>query len=135
MHSGNITDEYYAIDELKEEPIWGGPQINLTDTFNYGNFKFVAYDKASGKIIFQRNYSSLFAEWRTTDEGKINNKAFSESIIMPFPKAKIKTEFYSRDKKTNNWIKKFEYNIDPANYFISHEMKNKCSNFKILIQR
>lgn len=93
VHSGNITEEYYAIDELKEEPIWGGPQINLPDTFNYGNFKFVAYDKASGKIIFQRNYSSLFAEWRTTDEGKSTTKAFSESIIMPFPKAKIKTEF------------------------------------------
>jgi hypothetical protein len=130
VHSGNITDEYYAIDELKEESLWGGSKTNLVDTFDYGNYKFVAYDKASGKIIFSKTYSSLFAEWRTTDEGKITTKAFSETIIMPYPKATIKTEFYSRDKK-NNWIKKFEYIVDPANYFISHEQKNRSSCFKI----
>jgi len=132
VHSGNITEEFYAMDELKEEPIWGGPKSNLTDTFDYGNYKFVAYDKASGKIIFQRNYSSLFAEWRTTEEAKKTTKAFSETIIMPFPKVKIKTEFYSSDKKTNNWVKKFEYDIDPSSYFISHTMKNLCNSFKIL---
>ncbi|MFA5781284.1 MAG: M64 family metallopeptidase [Bacteroidales bacterium] len=130
IHSGNITDEYYAIDELKEESLWGGSKTNLVDTFNYGNFKFVAYDKASGKIIFSKTYSSLFAEWRTTDEGKICTKAFSETITMPYPKATIKTEFYSRDKK-NNWNRKFEYIVDPANYFISHEKKNRSSCFKI----
>ena len=50
FHSGNDTLEFYSIDELKEESLWGGSLSNLTDTFNYGHYKFVAYDKASGKI-------------------------------------------------------------------------------------
>jgi len=131
FHSGNDTLEYYSIDELKEESLWGGSLTNLTDTFNYGHYKFVAYDNASGKLIFQKNYSSLFAEWRTTNEAKTVIKSFSETITMPYPKATIKIEFYSRDKK-NSWHKKFEYIIDPSSYFISTEKKNRSSSFKVL---
>ena len=131
IHAGSDTAEFYAIDELKSEPIWGGSKANLVDTFNYGKFKLVAYDKASGKIIFQKNYSSLFAEWRTTEEAKKGTKAFSETVIMPYPKATIKVEFYSRDNKYK-WIKKFQYIIDPSSYFISQERKLKCDPVKIL---
>jgi len=131
FHSGNDSTEYYFMDELIQEPLWGGSQINLVDTFNYGNYKFVAHDSASGKIIFSKCYSSLFAEWRTTDEGKITKKAFSETITMPYPKNTVIAEFYSRDRK-NIWIKKFEYVINPKNYFISHEQKIKSTCFKVL---
>lgn len=131
FHSGNDSSEYYFMDELIEEPLWGGSQINLVDTFNYGNYKFIAHDSASGKIIFSKGYSSLFAEWRTTDEGKITKKAFSETITMPYPKNTIVALFYSRDRQ-NNWVKKSEYVINPKNYFISHEHKNKSECLKIL---
>jgi hypothetical protein len=131
FHSGNDSSEYYFMDELIQEPLWGGSQINLVDTFNYGNYKFVAHDSASGKIIFSKCYSSLFAEWRTTDEGKIIKKAFSETVTMPYPKHTIIAEFYSRGPK-NSWIKKFEYAINPKNYFISHEQKIKSTCFKVL---
>jgi hypothetical protein len=131
IHAGNDTAEFYAIDELKAEPLWGGSKVNLVDTFNYGNFKFVAYDKATGKIIFSKTYSSLFAEWRTTNEAKTATKSFSETIIMPFPKAIIKVEFYSRNKK-NTWLKKLEYQIDPASYFISPEKKMQSTAIKVV---
>ena len=131
IHSGSNSSDFYAIDELREEPLYGGSKINLIDTFNFGNYKFVVYDSTFSKIIFSKTYSSLFAEWRATDEAKTITKAFSETITMPYPKAKIRTEFYSRNKK-NNWVKMFEYIIDPASYFISHEKKNRSSSFKIV---
>lgn len=131
VHSGNDTTESYAIDELREESMWGGSKTNLIDTFNYGSYKFIAYDKASGKVIFQRNFCAMFDEWKATPEAKTTCKAFSETICMPYPKDIIKTEFYSRDRK-NNWVKKFEYVIDPKSYFISHEKKNRSSSFKIV---
>lgn len=131
VHSGDDSTEFYAIDELREESLWGGSKTNLVDTFNYGNYKFVAYDKASGKVLFTKYFSSMFAEWRTTAEAETTTKAFSETIIMPYPKGIIKTEFYSRDKQ-NSWNKKFEYVIDPSSYFISHEKKNRSSSFKVV---
>jgi hypothetical protein len=131
VHSGDDSTELYAIDELIEESLWGGSKTNLIDTFNYGNYKFIAYDKASGKVIFTRYYCAMFDEWRSTPEAKTTTKAFSETICMPYPKSTIKTEFYSRDRK-NIWVKKFEYVIDPSSYFISTEKRNRSSSFKVV---
>jgi hypothetical protein len=39
-------------------------------------------------------------------------------------------EFYKRNKK-NGWDKKYEYTVDPSNYFISKEMKIKCDTFQV----
>ena len=38
-HSGNSDHDSYSIDEMKEEPFWGGSKSNLIDKVNYGKFK------------------------------------------------------------------------------------------------
>ena len=38
-HTGNSTEDSYSIDELIEEPYWGGSKTNLLDKFNYGKYK------------------------------------------------------------------------------------------------
>lgn len=129
-HSGNSEFEFYSIDEIIEEPYWGGSQNNLIDIFNYGNYKFYVYDNISNTLIYSRGYSSLFAEWRTTDEAKNLNRTFSETIIFPFPKNDVRIEFYSRNKR-NEWTLKYEYNISLENYFISKEKKHKANVFSV----
>jgi hypothetical protein len=130
FHTGNNDSDFYSIDELKEEPFWGGPKKNLIDNNNMGSFKFVMYDLKSGRQIFSKGYSTIFDEWQTTAEADSVFKTFSETVTVPFPKDKIKVEFYSRNKK-NELIKKFEYNINPDNYFISTERKKEFKNFKV----
>ncbi len=130
IHTGNNVDDSYSIDELKEEPFWGGSKKNLIDKFNYGNFKFAVFDDASGEMIYSRTYSTLFNEWQTIEEAKSTIKSFSETVTFPFPKKKVKVEFYSRDKK-NNLIKKFEYKIDPEDYFITTERNLEYPSFKV----
>ena len=34
--TGNATTQQAAIQQLREEPVWGGPVKNLEDPFNYG---------------------------------------------------------------------------------------------------
>lgn len=119
-HTGNDTLEIYSIDELFVEPFWAGSKVNLLDTFNYGKYKFIVKDESSGREIYSRTYSTLFSEWLTTDESKKTTKSFSETIIFPFPKKNVVVEFYSRDKK-NILHKKFEFRIDPSDYFIKKE--------------
>jgi len=82
-------------------------------------------------LIDSRTYSTLFHEWQTTAEADTTVKSFSETIVFPFPKNKVRVEFYSRDRK-NNLIKKYEYNIDPGNYFISPERKHQFNSFQVL---
>lgn len=130
FHSGNSESEFYSIDELIEEPYWGGSQKNLIDKFNYGKYKVCVYDFASNELIYSRTYSSLFSEWQTTGEAKSTSRTFTETVAIPFPKNKVRLEFFSRSKK-NELIKKFEYPVDPLNYFIKKERTKELKNFQI----
>jgi len=131
FHSGNKDGDSYSIDELKEEPFWGGSKVNLIDKFNYGKFKIMVYDLELDSLIYSRSYSTLFSEWLTTDEAKTTTKSFSETVILPYPKKTVRVEFYSRDRR-NILHKKFEYRVNPDSYFISKERSSKYKNFKVL---
>lgn len=130
-HTGNDTSDSFSIDELIEEPFWGGSKVNLLDKFDYGKYKFIVKDYQSGIEIYSRTYSTLFSEWQTTDEAKQTIKSFSETIIFPYPKNPVVVEFYSRDKK-NVLYKKFEYIVDPNSYFIKTERAYDLNHFEVL---
>lgn len=131
FHTGDKNSDSYSFDEMKSEPYWGGSHKNLLDKFNYGSYKFVVVDEKSGTEIYSRTYSTLFHEWQTTDEAEKTVKSFSETVVFPFPKEKVKVEFYTRDRKSNKLIKKFEYKINPQSYFITPERNLSYPNFKV----
>lgn len=132
FHTGDNENEYYSFDELIEEPFWGGSKINLIDKFEYGKYRFMVYDEESDKLIYSRGYSTLFNEWRTTEEAKNTVRSFSETVVFPYPKNPVRVEFYSRNKK-NELIKKFEYKVDPDDYFIKEERDDEYESFDVVI--
>ncbi len=52
FHTGNSESDSYSIDELIEEPYWGGSKVNLIDKFNYGMYKVEVHDQTSGIMIY-----------------------------------------------------------------------------------
>lgn len=116
-HCGTATTEEFFIDELIEEPYWGGSQTNMIDTKEYGNQILKVYDKATGKLIYSQGFCTLFDEWQTTTEAQTIKKCYPESVVMPFPKAAVRVEILSRDRK-NQWVKSFEYTVDPQSYWV-----------------
>jgi hypothetical protein len=132
FHSGNSESDFYSFDELIEEPFWGGSKVNLIDKFNYGKYKIEVYDEASNTLIYSRGYSTLFNEWQTTEEAKQTMKTFSETVVFPFPKYPVIVKFYAANRK-NEWIKKFEYPVDPENYFIKKERTYKFETFDVIV--
>jgi hypothetical protein len=131
FHTGDSLNDSYSIDELKEEPYWGGSKTNLLDNFNYGRYEIKVFSENDNTLIYSKTYSTLFDEWQTTDEAKLTAKTFSETVTMPYPREKIRIEFYSRDKQ-NLQHKKFEYHVDPDNYFISKERRFEYPSFKVV---
>ena len=89
FHTGDNENDYYLIDELIEEPFWGGSKVNLIDQFPYGKYRFEVYDEESNKLIYSRGYSTLFNEWQTTEEAQQTVKTFSETIVFPYPKKPV----------------------------------------------
>ncbi len=122
-HCGNISTEQFYFDELIQEPYWAGSQIRLIDSSGYGN-NFVEMRTAdTGELIYSSGYCTLFGEWQTTPEAKLTNRCYPESVVMPFPQAKVVVSILSRNRK-GVLEKKFEYAVDPKSYFIKKEREN-----------
>ncbi len=130
-HTGNHSTDSYSIDEVIQEPYWGGSKVNLIDIFDYGKYNFKVFDEASNTLIYSRTYSTLFSEWQTTNEAKETMKSFSETVVCPFPKNKIRVEFEARNSK-GIFEKRFTYSVDPKNYFIKKEQKLAFPKVEIL---
>jgi hypothetical protein len=130
MLAGNKVSTQVFLEQIKQEPYWGGSQTNLVDKFNYGSFKYTVYDLKDNKIIFSRGFSSLYQEWQATDEAKKLKRGFYETIIFPFPKNKIRVEIQCRDRK-NVFSKLIELTIDPKDYFINKDRPVQYSNYKL----
>lgn len=143
-HAGNHETERFFFEELIEEPYWGGSQVNLVDTFEYGNYYVKVFNKKNDSLLYSRGYSSLFREWQTTNEAKRISRSFSESIVFPYPKQIVDVVIYSR-----SWEGIFEevyrQTVDPNNYFIKkdrrliyptfvvHKSGNPATNVDIVI--
>lgn len=121
-HCGDKASEEYYFDELSEEPYWGGSRVNLIDTTFYGNYYVKVYDQASGRLIYSRGYNTLFGEWRTVPEAEKIRRCCSETVVMPFPKADVRVELWSRNKQ-GILEKQFTYAVDVKSYFIRKDQR------------
>jgi hypothetical protein len=115
---------------FREEPYWGGSLTNLTDKFNYGNFRYEVFDAASGTLIYSRGFCSLYQEWQTTAEAKKIEKSFQEVATFPFPKNKVNFVLSIRGRD-GVFSKLYETAIDPASYFITREKTDAALASKI----
>lgn len=130
FRTGNHETEILSIDELIEEPFWGGSKTNLIDVFDYGPHKFEVYDFLNEVLLYSHHHSSLFSEWQTIAEAKETWRTFGETIVFPFPKQKVYIVFYTRNRM-NEWVEKFRYDVDPASMFISRERKAAYPVFEV----
>lgn len=119
--TGTKTKEIISLDKIKEEPIWAGSLVNLIDEMNLGHHIARVYDLETGKLIYSRGFSSVFAEWQTTDEAAEEiYRTFSISVLIPYPKNRIRFTISSRNKDFD-FVEVFSTEIDPNSRFINRE--------------
>lgn len=119
--AGDSKSEVTFFVNMKEEPNWGGSHKNLTDQFGYGTYRYSAYDSASNKLLFSRGFSTLFQEWKGTDEAKKMKRAFPMTAVLPYPKNTIRFVIEKKSFESNEFELLFDRFINPTDYFISHE--------------
>jgi hypothetical protein len=129
--AGDSKSEIAYFMQMKEEPVWGGPHNNLTDPFGYGTYRYSAYDSATKTLLFSRGFSTLFQEWKGTDEAKSMKRAYPMTAVMPFPKNTIRFVIEKRSFETNEFELLFERFINSTDYFISRESVRPCKFTKI----
>ena len=126
FHAGDYQTDNYYIDEVIDEPYWGGSKVNLIDDTKFGKYLVKVLDKASGMLIYSRSYSTLFGEWQTVDEARTVQKSFSESVVFPYPKAPVTVVFCTKAFETGEYVEKYHYDINPADAcLIKHDNRHK----------
>ena len=121
FHTGQAKEEIAAVDRLYQQGVWAGSRVHLLDTLDLGRYRASAYDAASGALIFSRGFDSYFGEYRTTAEAaKGCWKTYHETVLLPFPKQKIRFTLEAR-QEGRPAMTILQTEIDPADYTISRE--------------
>lgn len=118
MSIGDAVSQTAVVHELRQEPVWGGPKKNLIEPFGYGEYLMEVYDAASEELIYSRSFCSLFGEWRTTAEAKVEKQAWYNSMSIPFPKNRIIVDLKARNKTDMKFYSIMRHEIDPTSMFI-----------------
>jgi hypothetical protein len=118
FHTGDAKEEMFTIDRLIQEGPWAGNPRRLITPFELGRYLLRVNDAASGTLIYSKGFDSYFGEYKTTEPG-VNGikKTFSESLLLPFPRNKVRLEVLLRDR-LNQPRPIFSREIDPADMFI-----------------
>ncbi len=130
--SGNDREETVFLNQLKQEPFWGGPKKNLTNKFNYGTYRIRISDSISNKLIYSYGFCTLFQEWQTTAEAKKLKRSFYQTSIFPYPKKTVRFEIDKRAYTDGKFNKIFELFINPKDYFINKEKPKFYKSNKII---
>ena len=116
--SGDAQEQRAALQQLREEPLWGGPKKNLIDPFGYGGYDVKVYDRATKELIYSRGFNTLFEEWRTTEQAKNQPQSWTNSFSMPYPKQPVEVELSARSKADNRFYPLLRIEVDPQSIFI-----------------
>jgi hypothetical protein len=113
QHGGDAKSEHYALERVVVEPLpWPGNPARPLDASNRGSQKFEVVDADSGRVLYSRGYSTVFGEWRTTDEAQATQRSFQESMRFPMPERPVLVKVYGRDAE-NRFAPSWSVRIDP----------------------
>ena len=98
VHSGDALTEQYAIERVLVEPLpWPGDLAHNLDPTNRGQNLLEVVDAASGVLLYSRGFSTIFGEWRSTDEAGRLRRAFHESVRFPQQDKPVRVRILKRD--------------------------------------
>lgn len=114
---GNARQTEVFLDDIKQEPFWGGRRNHLDQDMNLGDFRFRVMDSLSNTLIYTNGFSALFREWQATPEAARVSKSFEQAIQFPFPR---KTVVLMIEKRTgfDRWQELFRCTIHPDDKLI-----------------
>jgi hypothetical protein len=122
VFAGDANEQKIYLEGLTLEPLWSGIKSIKADSFNYGEFRVEV--REGEQIIYTSGFNNLFQEWRTTQEAKTTQMAFTGSCRIPFPKTKVDVIFYERVKESGKFSQLAKFNIDPSDKLIRKEREH-----------
>ena len=120
QHSGMAKEEAFALEGLRREGPWPGSRVNLVDPLDLGEYRFEVRDRATHRVLYAQGFSSIFAEWRTTDEAAARRRSFQESLRFPFPRRPVQVTV-SRRGEDGAFREAADFPVSPESQEIRRE--------------
>jgi len=99
-HSGNALSDAYALEQVLVEPLpWPGNTARSMDDTNRGQNRVEVADAKTGDLLYARDFSTIFGEWRTTEEANKISRSFHESVRFPKPDRPVRVRILKRDER------------------------------------
>ena len=120
-HAGNSRDEWFTLDRTVLEPReWPGNPEKAIDDSQLGNYLFEVREQGSGKLVYSRGFSSVFAEWKATDEAQHANRTFSESLRFPAPAGPVEVLLKERNEQNpaEGFHEVWKTTVNPKDKFV-----------------
>ena len=112
-HSGNALQETYAIERVVVEPLpWPGSMARNLDDTNRGNNRVEVVDAKTGDLLYSRGFSTVFGEWRSTEEANRVSRGFQESVRFPDFAQPVRVRILKRDER-NQFSVAWSVDVDP----------------------
>ncbi|MES2742555.1 MAG: M64 family metallopeptidase [Pseudomonadota bacterium] len=112
QHSGDAAGEQYALERVVIEPLpWPGSMQQTLDGTGRGVNRFEVLDAKSGALLYSRGFSTIFGEWRNTEEAKSLRRGFGESLRFPKPDRPVRVRILKRDDN-NDFVLAWSVEID-----------------------
>ena len=129
--SGNAHEQQAALQQIREEPVWGGPVKNLIDPFEYGGYLVKVYDLQTNVLLYSRGFNTLFEEWQTTGQAMSEYQSWTNSISIPYPKKPVLFELFARKRTDNQYHSLWKTEIDPESIFIDRSPLQRFKTEKL----
>jgi len=113
FHTGNATEERFALDGIVLEGSWPGPSNRAIDDTNLGKYYFEIIDRGSNRVLYSRGFASIYGEWETTAEAAESTRTFHESLRFPVPAAAFQVVLKKRGAG-NAFREVWTLIVDPA---------------------
>ncbi|MDR2868753.1 MAG: IgA Peptidase M64 [Bacteroidales bacterium] len=104
IHTGNAHSEEFTLNRYHAGGQWVGTRAFLIEPRRYGDVLFQVFDYETDKVIFSRSYNTLFHEYCASEKGETIVESFEESINMPMPKAKVKYQFLTYNRRNESKV-------------------------------
>ena len=132
VFSGTDKATEISLERLYSFDGWAGRTVNLDRVPVKGNGQISMTDVATGKGIYMQSFSTLFQEWKTTEEATKLRKAFENTFLLPMPSAKaaVKVELYDF---FGNVCASLNHIVDPSDILIKR-MKPEPAPHRYLLK-
>ncbi|MBP7506241.1 MAG: hypothetical protein KA807_00345 [Prolixibacteraceae bacterium] len=117
-HTGNNSEEIFAVDNILSDGQWSGSKNILIDKLEFGPYFFEVIDKESNVLLYSRGFASIFGEWQLTPEAQQGWGTFHESLRFPWPLKPVAVIVKKRNTE-NKFVQIWNTDVDPASRLVN----------------